>query len=120
MRPPALLAGDIARVRSVTDTFGVNLFTPNPMPVDRNTFRDYAGKIQADADAYGLDLSKAEPVEDDDEFHAKIRGRLVAREITGVEHARLFARVRAAASPYGHYEASAGSRRIPVIAFTPA
>jgi nitronate monooxygenase len=72
MRPPELLADDIAKVRSVTDTFGVNLFAPNPMPVDRRRFRDYAGEIQAEADAYGLDLRSSQPVEDDDQFHDKI------------------------------------------------
>ena len=72
MRPPELLAGDIAKVRSATDTFGVNLFAPNPMPVSLKHFHDYAGHIQTEADAYGVDLRKAEPVEDDDDFHDKI------------------------------------------------
>ena len=72
MRPPELLAGDIGKVRSATDTFGVNLFAPNPMPVDLNRFHDYASYIQTEADAYGVDLRTAEPVEDDDEFHDKV------------------------------------------------
>jgi nitronate monooxygenase len=72
MRPPELLAGDIGKVRSETDTFGVNLFAPNPMPVDLNRFHDYASYIQTEADAYGVDLRTAEPVEDDDEFHDKV------------------------------------------------
>jgi nitronate monooxygenase len=72
MRPPELLAGDIAKVRSVTDSFGVNLFAPNPMPVNRRRFERYAGHIQAEADAYGLDLRAAEPIEDDDQFRDKI------------------------------------------------
>jgi nitronate monooxygenase len=72
MRPPDLLAGDIAKVRSETDTFGVNLFAPNPMLMDRNHFHDYASYVQTEADAYGVDLRSAEPIEDDDEFHDKI------------------------------------------------
>jgi len=72
MRPPELLAGDIAKVRSAAQTFGVNLFAPNPMPVDREHFHDYAGQIQTEADAYGLDLRSAEPIEDDDAFRDKI------------------------------------------------
>jgi nitronate monooxygenase len=72
MRPPELLAGDIGKVRSETDTFGVNLFAPNPMPVYRTYFRDYARHIQTEAEAYGVDLRTAEPIEDDDEFHDKV------------------------------------------------
>ena len=72
MRPPELLAGDIGKVRSETDTFGVNLFAPNPMPVDLNRFHDFASYIQTEADSYGVDLRNAEPVEDDDEFHDKV------------------------------------------------
>ena len=72
MRPPELLAGDIAKVRLATEAFGVNLFAPNPMSVDRRSFRNYAGEIQSEADAYGLDLRTAEPIEDDDQFRDKI------------------------------------------------
>jgi nitronate monooxygenase len=72
MRPPELLADDIAEVRSASDIFGVNLLAPNPTPVDRSDFHDYASQIQTEADAYGVDLRKAEPVEDDDDFHHKI------------------------------------------------
>jgi hypothetical protein len=31
-------------VRSATDTFGVNLFAANPMPIRLKHFRDYAGQ----------------------------------------------------------------------------
>jgi hypothetical protein len=48
------------------------LLAPDPMPVSLKHFHDYAGRIQTEADAYGVDLRKAEPVEDDDEFHDKI------------------------------------------------
>lgn len=72
MRPPTLLAGDIAKVRTETDTFGVNLFTPNSVPMDRKRFHEYAEQIQAEAEAYGLDLRAATPIEDDDEFYDKI------------------------------------------------
>jgi nitronate monooxygenase len=72
MRPPALLVKDIARVQSATSIFGVNLFGPNLMPVDRYRFRRFADQIQADADKYGIDLRGAEPIEEDDGFNDKI------------------------------------------------
>jgi NAD(P)H-dependent flavin oxidoreductase YrpB (nitropropane dioxygenase family) len=67
-----LLDEQIAAVRSATDTFGVNLFVPNPLPVDQAEFRRYAEAIQVEADEYGLDLRAAEPVEDDDAWADKV------------------------------------------------
>jgi NAD(P)H-dependent flavin oxidoreductase YrpB (nitropropane dioxygenase family) len=52
--------------------FGVNLFAPNPLPVDRAEFRRYAGLIAAEADRYGIELANAEPIEDDDRWHEKL------------------------------------------------
>ena len=52
--------------------FGVNLFAPSPLPVDPAEFRRYAELIQPEADAYGIDLGAAEPVEDDDAWSAKV------------------------------------------------
>jgi nitronate monooxygenase len=52
--------------------FGVNLFAPNPLPVDRPAFRRYAAAIQPEADRYGLDLSAVEPLEDDDWWEQKL------------------------------------------------
>jgi nitronate monooxygenase len=72
MRTPTQLAADIARVRGATRVFGVNLFVPNPTPIDRDRFRHYADQIQTDADKYGIDLRTAEPIEDDDNFHDKV------------------------------------------------
>jgi nitronate monooxygenase len=71
-KTPELLAEDMAKVRAETETFGVNVFVPNPTPLDRRQFDLYADQIQADADAYGLDLRTVEPIEDDDHYNAKI------------------------------------------------
>ncbi len=69
---PQALAASIAAVRSADMPFGVNLFAPNPARVDPAAFRRYAAAIQPEADHYGLDFSRAEPVEDDDYWNEKI------------------------------------------------
>lgn len=51
--------------------FGVNLFVPNPSPVDRSAYRLYAAALQPLAERYGVELP-VEPVEDDDGWEAKI------------------------------------------------
>ena len=47
------LAEQIAEVRGPgrTGLFGVNLFVPNPVPVDRGEFARYAAALQAEAEA---------------------------------------------------------------------
>jgi nitronate monooxygenase len=66
------LAMQIRDVRLATQTFGVNLFAPNPVPVDPQAFRDYAAAIQTEADHYGLDLGGTSPIEDDDNWLEKV------------------------------------------------
>lgn len=66
------LAERIAEVRAERIPFGVNVFAPNPLPVDRAAFERYAALIQTEADRYGLDLTGHAPVEDDDAFTDKI------------------------------------------------
>ena len=66
------LAEQIREVRSTTPVFGVNLFAPNPLPVDPAEFRAYARFLQPEADAFGLDLEGAAIVEDDDHWRDKI------------------------------------------------
>ncbi len=71
LEAPAL--GDrIDAVRASTEVFGVNLFAPNPTPVDPEAFRRYAALIQPAAQPYGIDLSAAKPVEDDDFWADKL------------------------------------------------
>jgi NAD(P)H-dependent flavin oxidoreductase YrpB (nitropropane dioxygenase family) len=76
-KSPGQLAGQIREVRSRAPRsgeilFGVNLFAPRPVPVDPAKFREYARALQTDAREYGIDLSAAEPVEDDDAWADKI------------------------------------------------
>ena len=71
-KTPAALEQQIVEVRAQTGTFGVNLFVPNPGPVDVAEFRRYAAALQAEADHYGLRLAGAEPVEDDDGWPEKV------------------------------------------------
>jgi NAD(P)H-dependent flavin oxidoreductase YrpB (nitropropane dioxygenase family) len=66
------LAANIATVRSATATFGVNLFAPNPLPVDLDEFQRYAHAIQVEADRYGIELTVSQPIEDDDHWRAKV------------------------------------------------
>ncbi|MEE6177960.1 nitronate monooxygenase [Mycobacterium sp. 050134] len=62
---------EIKTVRAQGNPFGINLFAPNPLPVDRDAYRVYAATIQKEADQFGLALP-AEPVEDTDKFDEKI------------------------------------------------
>jgi NAD(P)H-dependent flavin oxidoreductase YrpB (nitropropane dioxygenase family) len=65
-------AAQIAEVRDGTEIFGVNLFAPNPVPVDHVAYRRYADLLQQVADHYGVDLASSEPLEDDDAWQAKV------------------------------------------------
>jgi nitronate monooxygenase len=65
------LAGEIARVRAAGVSFGVNLFAPNPVPVDPDAFRRYARAIGPEARIYGIDPRDAAIVEDDDHWRDK-------------------------------------------------
>lgn len=66
------LAAEIAATRSHTARFGVNLFAPNPQPIDPDAFRRYAREIQPEADEYKITLAGDKPVEDDDYWTDKI------------------------------------------------
>lgn len=65
------LETEIKDVRAEAIPFGVNVFAPNPVPVDPQRYRSYATIIQAEADQFGLTLP-AEPIEDNDRFDEKI------------------------------------------------
>jgi nitronate monooxygenase len=71
-KTPETLAEQIASVRAAGVTFGVNLFAPNPVPADPCEFRTYAERLQPEGGRYGLDLARAEPIEDDDYWDAKV------------------------------------------------
>lgn len=62
---------EIKTVRAEGIPFGINLFAPNPVPVDPDSYRAYAAIVQREADQFGLTLP-GEPVEDLDRFDEKI------------------------------------------------
>ena len=66
------LAGQVAEVRAVTEEFGVNVFAPTAgVPVDRAAYAAYRELLLPLAERYGVELP-VEPVEDDDEWQAKV------------------------------------------------
>jgi len=71
-KTPAALSEQIDAVRAGGVPFGVNLFAPNPVPVDPDEFRAYATALQPEAGAYGLDLASVAPREDDDAWDEKV------------------------------------------------
>jgi NAD(P)H-dependent flavin oxidoreductase YrpB (nitropropane dioxygenase family) len=71
-KTPEAVAAEIAEVRTAGVPFGVNMFAPSPVPVTPDVFRRYADLIQDEADVYGIDLSAAQPADDDDHWRDKI------------------------------------------------
>jgi nitronate monooxygenase len=71
-KTPEALADQIAQVRSTGVPFGVNLFAPNPVPVDADAYQKYRGQIQQEADRYGIDLGKVPVTENDDYWQEKL------------------------------------------------
>lgn len=67
-----VLAEQIGQVRAAGTVFGVNLFAPNPVPVDAAAFRDYAQAIAEEGREYGVDLLDVPVTEDDDRWREKI------------------------------------------------
>ncbi|HEX6340229.1 NAD(P)H-dependent flavin oxidoreductase [Umezawaea sp.] len=70
-RTPEQLGEQIAAVRSATGAFGVNLFAPNPVRVERAAYRRYRDAVRADAERFGAAVPP-EPVEDDDHWRDKV------------------------------------------------
>src|SRR5438270_7414386 len=62
---------EIKKVRAEGIPFGINVFAPNPLPVDRDRYRAYAAIVHEEADQFGLTLP-AEPIDDTDRFDEKI------------------------------------------------
>lgn len=62
---------ELKQVRAEGIPFGINLFAPNPLPVEPESYRAYAAIVQRDADRFGLTLPP-DPIEDNDRFDEKI------------------------------------------------
>jgi len=71
-KSPQALADEITAVAGTGLPFGVNVFAPNPVPVDPAEFRRYANLIADEAARYGITLDTSAPREDDDHWHDKI------------------------------------------------
>ena len=67
----AALGEQVEEVRAAGLPFGVNLFAPNPVPVEPAAYAAYAARLTEVAAPYGVELA-AEPVEDDDDWDAKL------------------------------------------------
>jgi nitronate monooxygenase len=70
-KTPDALGSEISAVCAASIPFGVNVFAPNPVPVEPDAYRGYAEIVQREADRFGLTLPP-NPIEDDDYFGAKI------------------------------------------------
>ncbi|WAC89160.1 NAD(P)H-dependent flavin oxidoreductase [Mycobacterium sp. Aquia_213] len=67
----AAVEAELKTVRAEGIPFGINLFAPNPVPVDPDSYRAYAAIVQQEADQFGLALP-ADPIEDTDRFDEKV------------------------------------------------
>ena len=67
----------MATVRAASVPFGVNLFAPNPVPIDQRAYRRYADAIRAELDRFDV-AGPDEPREDDDAWADKIDVLLAA------------------------------------------
>jgi NAD(P)H-dependent flavin oxidoreductase YrpB (nitropropane dioxygenase family) len=65
------IEAEIKTTRAHGIPFGVNVFAPNPLPVDPADYRAYAAIVQREADQFGLTLPP-DPIEDNDYFDEKI------------------------------------------------
>ncbi|WP_193044618.1 NAD(P)H-dependent flavin oxidoreductase [Mycolicibacterium baixiangningiae] len=70
-KTPEALQAEITAVRAASVPFGVNVFAPNPVPIDTEAYRRYAAAVQVEANRYGVTLPTG-PVDDDDAFDAKV------------------------------------------------
>lgn len=94
------LREQIDEVRRRTPVFGVNLFAPNPIPVDRAAYDRYRARLLGDAERCNVELPEA-PIEDDDQWRAKIELLLdvpvpVASFTFGIPDSALLAALRKA------------------------
>lgn len=113
---PDAFARQVAEVRAMGIPFGVNLFAPNPVPVDDAAYGAYARALQPEADRYGLDLTAIPRTEDDDHWRDKIDLLLadpvpVATFTFGIPDAPVVAALRAAGTLTGQSVTSAAEAR---------
>jgi nitronate monooxygenase len=71
-KTPEALAAEIAEIRRTGAAFGVNLFAPSTTEISEADFHRYARLLQPEAERYGLDLSQATVIHDDDRWTDKL------------------------------------------------
>ncbi|BBZ38911.1 nitronate monooxygenase [Mycobacterium conspicuum] len=71
-KTPDALADQMAELRSAGVPFGVNLFAPNPVPVDPDAYDTYRDQMRPEADRYEVDLAKVPVTENDDYWQQKV------------------------------------------------
>jgi len=69
---PEEFARELADARRLDVPFAVNVFAPNPLPVDRDEYHHYRRRLAEDAERLGIELPAGEPVDDDDHFQEKV------------------------------------------------
>ena len=111
----AEVAAQIAAVRASGLPFGVNVFAPNPLPIDPASYRSYADQLRPEAERYGLTLPP-EPIENDDAWADKLD--VLLREPVplvsfafGVPRPAVIARLRALGTVVGQTVTSADEAR---------
>jgi NAD(P)H-dependent flavin oxidoreductase YrpB (nitropropane dioxygenase family) len=70
-KPPQALAEEMKTVRAAGVPFGVNLFAPNLVAIDREAYDRYAEAIREDVERHGAQAPD-EPVENDDWWSEKV------------------------------------------------
>ncbi|MBA3782090.1 MAG: hypothetical protein H0X12_09605, partial [Nocardioides sp.] len=63
---------EIADVRTTGASVGVNLFAPNPVPINSDAFQAYVSELKVESDALGVDLAGVQSREDDDQWADKV------------------------------------------------
>jgi nitronate monooxygenase len=71
-KTPQAVADEIALMTASNVPFGVNLFVPNPLPIEAGDLRAYARMIAGEAARYGLTLDDSMPVDENDHWNDKI------------------------------------------------
>lgn len=71
-KDPDALAAMLAQARSLQMPFGVNVFVPSAAPMPVAEFRRYAELIEPEGIPYGIDLTAADPIFEDDHWSEKI------------------------------------------------
>jgi nitronate monooxygenase len=116
-KTPDALADQIAEVRFASVPFGVNLFAPNPVPVNPDAYDTYRDQIQQEAELYEVDLGTVPVTENDDYWQEKVE-LLLAHPVPvvtftfGIPDKTVIAALQNVGSLVGQTVTSAGEARL--------